>query len=90
MIKILIIHIIQTFYIIQENVWTNKNTEDFYIIHYGKIDPRYISGEKSKMAEIYGRWGSMEERLRHHKLCRTGAGPNGPEYVKCPKDWFWN
>ena len=34
--------------------------------------------------------GSLEERIRHHQLCRTGAGPNGPEYVECSKEWFWN
>ena len=70
-----------------------QKTEEFYIIHYGKINPTYTSGEKDmRYAEIEfaaGK-GSLEKRLRHHELCRTGSGPNGPEYVECPKEWFWN
>ena len=34
--------------------------------------------------------GSFENMLNHHKQCRTGSGPNGPQYVECPKEWFWN
>ena len=69
-----------------------KNTEDFYIIHYGKLDPRYISGKKDKRyaeIEVAAGKGTMRERLMHHYLCRTGSGPIGEEYVECPKEWFW-
>lgn len=67
-------------------------TEDFNIIHYGKINPSYTSGEKDKfysLIEEKNGIGSYKERLLHHYLCRTGSGPNGPEYVECPKEWFW-
>ena len=70
-----------------------KNTEDFYIIHYGKIAPRYISGEKDKLyaeIEVAAGRGSYQKRLLHHYLCRTGYGKNGPEYEECKKKWFWN
>jgi len=70
-----------------------KNTEDFYIIHYGKIALQYISGEKDKRwakIEAAANHGTYEERIIHHFLCRTGSGPNGPEYEKCPKEWFWH
>ena len=69
-----------------------KNTEDFYIIHYGKLDPRYISGKKDERyaeIEVAAGRGTMQERLMHHYLCRTGSGPIGEEYVECPKEWFW-
>tara|TARA_R110002073_G_scaffold217844_3_gene378124 strand:+ start:3267 stop:4046 length:780 start_codon:yes stop_codon:yes gene_type:complete len=68
------------------------NTEEFYIIHYGKINDRYISGAKDKfyaLIEHKDGKGSYQERLKHHYLCRTGSGPNGPIYKKCPDNWFW-
>lgn len=69
-----------------------KNSEDFYIIHYGKLNPRYSSGEKEKLyalIESKSEKGTYEQRIKHHYLCRTGSGPNGPQYKECPKEWFW-
>ena len=63
------------------------------MIHYGKINKKYINGEKDKfyaLIESKNGKGTYEQRLQHHKLCRTGCGKNGPEYVKCPQNWFWN
>ena len=68
-------------------------TEDFYVIHYGKINPTYINGEKDKfyaLIESNDGKGTYEQRLQHHYLCRTGSGPNGPEYEECKKEWFWD
>jgi hypothetical protein len=69
------------------------NTEEFYVIHYGKINSTYTSGKKDKVyAEIefaIGK-GTLQERLTHHQLCRTGSGPNGPEYIECKEEWFWD
>ena len=42
-----------------------------------------------KDQEIDKFYSAYEERLLHHKMCRTGAGPNGPVYKKCKKEWFW-
>jgi len=70
-----------------------KDTEDFFIIHYGKINPTYTSGEKDvrySNIEVEAKRGTYENRLNHHRACRLGSGPNGPEYMKCPKEWFWN
>ena len=69
-----------------------ENTEKFYIIHYGKINKKYMNGEKDRfyaLIESKNGKGTYEERLLHHKMCRTGAGPNGPVYKKCKKEWFW-
>lgn len=68
------------------------NTEDFYIIHYGKISPRFCNGEKNKLyAKIEAKAGlNYEQRRLHHYLCRTGSGPKGPEYEECKKEWFWD
>ena len=67
-----------------------KNTEDFFIIHYGKLDKKYTSGEKDiRYAKIETAAGQpYTQRLMHHYLCRTGSGPNGPEYKECKKEWF--
>lgn len=69
-----------------------KNTEDFFIIHYGKLDNKYISGEKdiryAKIETAAGR-GTYKQRVQHHYLCRTGSSPNGPGYKECKKEWFW-
>jgi len=70
-----------------------QETECFFIIHYGKINPKYINGDKDKfyaLIESKNGKGSYEKRLQHHYLCRTGYGINGPEYEECPKEWFWN
>lgn len=68
------------------------DTEGFYIMHYGKLNEKYISGEKhktyAKIEEQAGR-DSYENRFSHHELCRTGYGPSGPEYKQCSEDWFW-
>ena len=69
-----------------------RPTEEFYIIHYGKLNKKYLAGEKDKfyaLIEHKNGKGNLEERLMHHYLCRTGSGPNGEEYVKCPNEWFW-
>ena len=70
-----------------------KLTEDFYIIHYGKISPAFLSGEKQK---FYARndymtgKGSYEQCLKHHMAC-SGFNPNEPlTLIECKKDWFWN
>lgn len=69
-----------------------SSTEDFYMIHYGKINPMYVSGGKDEfyaLIESHDGKGSFKDRLAHHQLCRTGHGPGGPEYRQCSKDWFW-
>jgi len=71
----------------------HKSTEDFYIIHYGRISPRYLSGEKqqflAKNDEMTG-IGTYEQRLKHHMDC-SGFNPHEPlTLVKCNEDWFWN
>jgi glycosyltransferase involved in cell wall biosynthesis len=71
----------------------HQQTEDFYIIHYGKISPAYLSGEKqafyAKNDEATG-VGTFKERLAHHMAC-SGFGKNEPRtLVKCKKEWFWN
>jgi len=68
------------------------NTEDFYVVHYGRINPQYVSGGKDRFyatIETYDGKGDFEERLIHHGSCRTGSGPSGPQYVECPSSWFW-
>ena len=70
-----------------------RKTEDFYVIHYGKINPTYINGEKDKfyaLIESNDGKGTYKQRRQHHYLCRTGSGPNGPEYEECKKEWFWD
>ena len=67
-----------------------KNTEDFYIIHYGKLSKSYVSGEKNKlyakMEEFEGK-GNFKSRLLHHESCRLEGKPI---YKTCVKEWFWN
>ena len=64
-------------------------TEDFYILHYGRLSKAYTSGEKdkcyAKVEHEAGR-GEYEDRLKHHELCRTGGTP---VYEKCDPKWFW-
>jgi len=64
-------------------------TDDFYIIHYGRLSESYTSGFKDRYyAEVEhkaGR-GSYEDRLKHHQLCRTGGTP---VYEACDPEWFW-
>ena len=66
------------------------NTEDFYIIHYGKISKSFTSGEKnknySKMEEFQGR-GSYKKQLLHHEACRLEGKP---AYEKAKEEWFWD
>lgn len=67
-----------------------KDTDEFYIIHYGKISDKFLSGDKNKeyaKMEEYEKKGSYIERLNHHEICRL-EGPK--EYKKCPKEWYWN
>lgn len=67
-----------------------KNTEDFYIIHYGKMADSFTTGKKNmlyaKMEEYEGR-GSFQTRLLHHETCRLEGTPI---YKTCPESWFWN
>ena len=66
------------------------NTEEFYIIHYGKLNNKYLNGEKDKLyAKIYAEsgLGNYQERLTHHYLCRISGTPI---LKQCPKQWFWN
>ena len=70
----------------------HQATEDFYIIHYGKISPGFLSGEKQK---FYARndaetgKGTYESRLRHHMSC-SGFGDDEPRtLVRCKEEWFW-
>jgi glycosyltransferase involved in cell wall biosynthesis len=65
------------------------NTEDFFIIHYGKISNSYISGEKDiAYAQVESKAGidSFEKRVDHHRRCRTEGVPI---YEKCKSEWFW-
>lgn len=74
------------------NLKNVKLTEEFYCIHYGKLNPKYISGEKDKfyaLIESKNGKGAYNDRLNHHYLCRTGSGSDGPKYKECPCEWFW-
>jgi glycosyltransferase involved in cell wall biosynthesis len=68
------------------------STEDFHIIHYGKISPGFLSGEKQKfyaMNDFKTGKGEYEQRLRHHMIC-SGFGKEEPRnYVECNPEWFW-
>lgn len=75
-----------------QNLNNVQNTENIYIIHYGKLNKTYINGEKDNfyaLIESNDKKETYKQRLLHHYLCRTGSGPNGPIYKKCPKEWFW-
>jgi len=64
-------------------------TTDFYIIHYGKINPSYINGDKDRFyAEIESSDGrdTYEKCLARHIECRTSGTP---VLKKCPREWFW-
>ena len=54
------------------------NTDGFYIIHYGKINPTYINGDKdkfySKIEAASGR-GTYEKCLARHIERRTSGTP---------------
>tara|TARA_A100001515_G_scaffold77629_1_gene61642 strand:+ start:984 stop:1775 length:792 start_codon:yes stop_codon:yes gene_type:complete len=70
----------------------HRQTEDFYIIHYGKIAPDFLSGKKQ---EFYARndaatgKGSYKSRLAHHMLC-SGFSPEEPlTLIEANKEWFW-
>ena len=67
----------------------HKKTEDFYIIHYGKIGEDFKSGEKNIMyahQDNYVGRGSVEERIRHHVDAR---GESAKILKECPDEWFW-
>ena len=75
-----------------QNLQNVKLTEDFYIIHYGKLNISYTSGDKDKfyaLIESHDGKGTYENRLLHHYLCRTGSGSNGPIYIETNPEWFW-
>lgn len=63
---------------------------DWCIIHYGKLDPYFISGEKNKMYakqdEYVGR-RNYEQGVKHHEMCRLEGDP---ELVKVPEEWKWD
>lgn len=66
-----------------------KLTEDFYVIHYGKLNKNYINGQKDHfyaLIESHDGKGSYQHRLNHHRMCRTGGKPI---IKKCNKKWFW-
>ena len=70
----------------------HRETDDFYIMHYGKISPAFMSGEKqrfyAKNDEMMG-VGSYESRYIHHMSC-SGFGEDEPKtLIKCKDEWFW-
>lgn len=72
-----------------ENPGVVGQQEDFYVIHYGKLAPDYLSGEKlefyAKIEERSGR-GSFESRLDEHKeFNRTDT----VETIEVPLEWIW-
>lgn len=68
----------------------HKNTNAFGFFHYRNLDPFFISGKKDEMYakrdENIGR-GMFEERLLHHRICRTEGQPI---LKKVPEEWKWN
>tara|TARA_R110002049_G_scaffold309059_1_gene516340 strand:- start:347 stop:1117 length:771 start_codon:yes stop_codon:yes gene_type:complete len=66
-----------------------EEQEDFYIIHYGKLCPGYLNGEKlefyAKIEELDGR-GSYESRLDHHKEFNR---VDTVETRDIPTEWIW-
>tara|TARA_Y100000034_G_C6906029_1_gene420461 strand:+ start:3606 stop:4388 length:783 start_codon:yes stop_codon:yes gene_type:complete len=70
----------------------HMQTEDFYILHYGRTSPRYRSGKKqqflAKNDEITG-VGTYEARLAHHLACSGLGDDTPPTLVKCKDEWFW-
>ena len=70
----------------------HQATEDFYIIHYGKISPAFLSGEKQ---QFYARndaatgKGTYESRLNHHMACSGFSDEEPHTLVKCKEEWFW-
>lgn len=64
-------------------------TDDWAIIHYGKLDPFFTSGEKNKMYskqdEYVGR-RSYDLGVQHHEMARIEGIP---ELVKVPEEWKW-
>ena len=66
-----------------------KNTDEFYIIHYGKISPSFINGIKNSeyaAMENYEGKGTYENRLKHHEACRLEGEEN---LVEINKNWLW-
>jgi glycosyltransferase involved in cell wall biosynthesis len=67
----------------------HSKTEDFYVVHYGKLGEDFISGEKNMMyahQDHYVGRGSLESRIRHHKECASEATK---QLERCPDEWFW-
>lgn len=64
-------------------------TEDFYILHYGKISKDYVSGESdkfyAKIAQCWGK-GTYEERLKHNTICRVEGNIQLKTVLK---EWKW-
>ena len=70
----------------------HAQTEEFYIIHYGKISPSFLSGDKQKFYakndEIMGK-GTYEARLSHHMGCSGFSNDEPLTLIECNNDWFW-
>lgn len=76
-----------------QNLKNVKLTEDFYVIHYGRLGQKYKSGEKNRfysLIESRDGKGTYENRLKHHEECRTKTGINGMGVKKCLSEWFWD
>jgi len=69
---------------------SHRFTDEFAIIHHGKLDPFFTSGEKHK---IYAMWDehigirSYEEGIKHHESCRLEGTPI---LKKIPEEWKWD
>jgi len=64
--------------------------EEFHVIHYGKLAPTFVSGEKLEFyAEIEAKdgKGSYESCLNKHVECSTGL--EHLETKEVNGDWFW-
>jgi len=68
----------------------HSTTDKTRILHYGKISPEFISGEKNKfysLLEEHAGKGDFKQRMRHH----TEAQRTDTLLLKeCPPDWFWS
>ncbi|PCI27546.1 hypothetical protein COB55_05550 [Candidatus Wolfebacteria bacterium] len=65
-------------------------TDDWCIIHYGKLDPYFMSGEKNKMYAKQDEYvGRREYNLgvTHHERARLEGDPT---LVEVPEEWKWD
>jgi glycosyltransferase involved in cell wall biosynthesis len=64
-------------------------TDEFNIIHYGKLNPKYINGEKHKqyaLIESRSRKLDYNQQLLHHMLCNSN---DTLALKRCLNEWFW-